>query len=161
MAAMKQTKPRQPHGPHHPQPQTGTSPERTTTPLPPIVLVVEDDADTRELYEVVLASEGFWVATADDAVEAFEYAIDIKPDAVVADLGLPGRTNGAELVQQLRAEPSLERVPILVVSGWDPSKFGEAQGLPSTAFVRKPIEPDDLVLRVRGMIAAGARLPAA
>ena len=55
------------------------------------MLVVEDDRDTRDMYEALLSAGGFWVMKAGDAVEAFAYAKDFHPDAVLTDLGLPGR----------------------------------------------------------------------
>jgi DNA-binding response OmpR family regulator len=70
---------------------TNTAEPAGTNEIPPIVLVVEDDRDTRDMYEALLSAGGFWVMKAGDAVEAFAYAKDFHPDGVLTDLGLPGR----------------------------------------------------------------------
>jgi DNA-binding response OmpR family regulator len=54
-----------------------------------IVLVVEDDRDTRDMYEALLNAEGFRGTKAADPVEASAYAKDFHPDAVLTDLGHP------------------------------------------------------------------------
>jgi CheY-like chemotaxis protein len=56
---------------------------------PPIVLIVEDDLDTVELYEEYLNGSGYWVATAQNSHEGCRTFDELQPDIVVADLGLP------------------------------------------------------------------------
>ena len=53
---------------------SGLDPTDGSTPLPPIVLVVDDHRDTVEMYEMLLSAHGYWVARASNGIDAFEYA---------------------------------------------------------------------------------------
>ena len=128
------------------------------TPLPPIVLVVDDHADTVEMYDVLLSAQGYWVARASTALEAFEYARDVHPDAIVTDLGLPGEMDGAELIRQLRADPVLQDVPILAVTGREPREVPSLSGLKMLGLLLKPVAPETLIARVRAALSESASL---
>jgi len=116
--------------------------------IPPIVLVVEDDRDTRDMYEALLNAEGFWVLKVADAVEAMEYAKDFHPDAVLTDLGLPGGSDGADLIRDLRADPDFEFTPIIAVTGRQPRELPSLRGLELSAVLLKPVSPAALVERL-------------
>ena len=75
------------------------------------VLLVEDDADIRELIRYSLARAGFKVEEASDGAEALEKVLSISPDLVVLDVMLPGMT-GLEVCQRLRSRPESARLPI-------------------------------------------------
>ena len=62
----------------------------------PVVLLVDDDLDTRELYQALLTHAGFRVVTAADAEAGFTVATSLRPAVVVADFRLP-RANGENL----------------------------------------------------------------
>jgi DNA-binding response OmpR family regulator len=116
--------------------------------IPPIVLVVEDDRDTRDTYEALLSAGGFWVLKAGDAVEAFEYAKDLHPDVVLTDLGLPGNWSGAELIRSLRADAAFEFTPIFAIAGRQPRDLPSLGGLSISAVLLKPVSPGTLVERL-------------
>jgi two-component system cell cycle response regulator len=134
----------------------------TGSPLPPIVLVVDDHADTVEMYDLLLSAEGYWVARASTAIEAFEYALEVRPDAIVTDLGLPGEMDGTDLIRQLRADPAFQHVPILAVTGREPRDMPSLAGLNILALLLKPVAPETLLARVHGALAdsVGAAVPA-
>jgi len=127
---------------------------------PPIVLVVEDDRDTREMYEVLLKAEGFWVMKVADAVEAFEYALDFHPDAVLTDLGLPGDADGPALIQHLRSEPDLAFTPIIAVTSRQPRELPSLHGLGISAVLLKPVSPGTLIDRIKSAMQDSAVLRA-
>jgi DNA-binding response OmpR family regulator len=129
--------------------------------IPPIVLVVEDDRDTRDMYEALLSAEGFWVMKVSDALEAFEYAKVFKPDAVLTDLALPGEVDGAALIRNLRADPAFQFTPILAVTGRQPRDVPSIRGLDITAVLRKPVSPVNLIDRLNAAITDSAALRAA
>src|SRR5688572_8495883 len=89
----------------------------TSRPLPPIILVVEDDADTRELYETVLNLEGYWVADAADAEAALDKAEDLQPDVVITDIGLPGTCDGVSFAGRLHARERTADIPVVAITG--------------------------------------------
>jgi DNA-binding response OmpR family regulator len=128
--------------------------------IPPIVLVVEDDRDTRDMYEALLNAEGFWVMKVGDAAEAFAYAKDFHPDAVLTDLGLPGESDGAGLIRDLRAEPEFEFTPIIAVTGRQPRELPSLRGLKISAVLLKPVSPPALIERLRSALQHSALLRA-
>jgi DNA-binding response OmpR family regulator len=120
------------------------------------VLVVDDDAETLAMYEASLRAAGFWVARASDALEAFEYALDVLPDAVIAELGLPGPMNGADLIREIHSDAALRDVPVLAVSSRDPKDGPSVNGLTISALLIKPIAPALLLERLNDAIAQSA-----
>jgi CheY-like chemotaxis protein len=133
------------------------NPSGTHTAIPPIVLVVDDHEDTVEMYDALLSGEGYWVARASNASEAFEYAHDVRPDAIVTDLGLPG-IDGSELIRQLQADPALQDVPILAVTGREPRDLPSLSGLVMSALLLKPVAPETLLRRLEAALAQSAAL---
>ncbi|MEM9695124.1 MAG: CheR family methyltransferase, partial [Myxococcota bacterium] len=81
-----------------------------------VILLVEDDEDAREMSELLLSRAGFTVTTASSVPAALDAYQNQRPDVVITDVGLPGRS-GLELVRELRhrAGPSLV---IIVMSGY-------------------------------------------
>jgi len=124
----------------------------------PLVLVVDDDRDTREMYGFFLDAEGLDVITAPDAATAFELAVARQPRAVVTDLFLPGGTTGLDLCRQLHGDSRTAHIPALLLTG--SARDGEvdrarAAGCAEVRF--KPILPEQLVSDLRTLIGgAGA-----
>jgi PAS domain S-box-containing protein len=85
------------------------------------VLIVDDDPKTLELLSDTLESEGHAPLTAGHAVEAMSILARSHVDAVVLDLLLPGR-NGFEVLGEIRADPRLRRLPVLVITVKDLSE---------------------------------------
>jgi PAS domain S-box-containing protein len=79
------------------------------------VLIVDDDLETRELLADTLMNEGHTPLTARYAAEAMRILSTSRVDAVVLDLLLPGR-NGFEVLSEIRADPRLTRIPVLVLT---------------------------------------------
>jgi CheY-like chemotaxis protein len=133
--------------------------EAVTTPsVPPIVLIVEDDLDTRDLYETVFNLAGFWVAEAPDAEAAFQHALELQPDVIVTDIGLAGRCDGVDLASRLHAVPRMADVPVIAVTGRNLAEIGtEAE---FSELLQKPVTPDMLVETTRRVLAASAALRA-
>jgi CheY-like chemotaxis protein len=123
---------------------------------PPVVLIVEDHADTLEMYDALLRSAGFLVGHASEALEAFEYAQDLQPDAVITDLGLPGPMDGADLIREMRADAALHDVPVVAVTGRAPRQMPSLAGLHMSALLLKPVAPITLVSRLKSAIAHSA-----
>ena len=81
-----------------------------------IVLLVEDDRATRELFEYALRLAGFVVLTAGDGLGALHVLEQRRPDAVVLDLDLP-QVSGADVYQEILAHADTRDVPVVVVTG--------------------------------------------
>ena len=116
------------------------------------ILVVEDEADIRELLRYNLAQEGFAVEEAGDGADALDRVSRRPPDLVVLDLMLP-RLSGLELCRLLRANPDTARLPIIVVTAKG-AEVDRVLGLEMGAddYVVKPFSPREVVARVKALL---------
>ena len=115
------------------------------------VLIVEDDADLREVYADALTAEGFGVALASDGNEALALLADRPgvPCAVLLDLRMPGM-DGWELARRLRHDSRWRRLPILVVAAHY-RVAEEARRIGAAGWLQKPVTLDRLITAVRGI----------
>jgi CheY-like chemotaxis protein len=88
----------------------------------PLVLIVEDDLETRRFYTDAFANEGFRTQQAHNGRQALEKAIEGLPDLVLTDIAVPG-IDGIELCRQLRAHDRTHAVPVLAVTGYDDREY--------------------------------------
>ncbi len=118
----------------------------------PLVLVVEDDADAREMYQVVLGGAGFRVESAENGVEAVGKARSLQPNVVLMDLSLPSM-DGREASRRLKEESTTRHIPIIALSG-TPIDALDDQDRVFAAALMKPCFPDELVAAVRRLVGA-------
>ncbi|MFI5351603.1 MAG: response regulator [Candidatus Binatales bacterium] len=116
------------------------------------ILVVEDEADIRELIRYNLAQEGFIIEEAADGVQALDRIARRTPDLIVLDLMLPG-LSGLEVCRKLRAAPQTANLPILVATAKG-TEVDRVLGLEMGAddYVVKPFSPRELVARVKALL---------
>jgi DNA-binding response OmpR family regulator len=108
----------------------------------PRVLIVDDDASTRELYSWCMAAAGWLVETASNGVEALHIAPVFEPDVIVMDLTLPV-LDGLEAIRRLRREDDTRHVPIVALTGRDRSTAELAARVAGCdEFVVKPCDPE-------------------
>ena len=120
--------------------------------LEPLVLVVEDYQDAREMYAAYLQFSGFAVAEAGNGVEAIEKTHELMPDIVLMDLALP-RMDGWEATRRLKNDDRTRHIPIVALTGH--ALAGHAEGARDAgcdAFVTKPCLPDALVAEIRRLL---------
>jgi two-component system, OmpR family, alkaline phosphatase synthesis response regulator PhoP len=116
------------------------------------VLIVEDDADIRELIRYNLSQEGFVVEEAADGTQALEKVKRRVPDLLLLDLMLPGMP-GLQVCRQMRAERETAHLPILIVTAKG-TEVDKVLGLEMGAddYVVKPFSPRELVARVKALL---------
>ena len=119
----------------------------------PTVLVVEDDPTILQLLEVNFEMEGFDVLTATDGTVGLEQAQAHSPDIIVSDVMMPNMS-GIELVVALKADPSTDSIPILLLSA-KAQGSDIRQGIAAGAddYVTKPFEPLGLIDRVNALLS--------
>jgi CheY-like chemotaxis protein len=118
----------------------------------PLILVVDDYQDAREMYAEYLQFSGFRVAEAKNGNEAVEQAFALKPDLILMDLSLPGM-DGWEATRRLKADEATRHIPIVALTGHALAGASEgARKAGCDSFVTKPCLPDDLVVEVRRML---------
>jgi CheY-like chemotaxis protein len=117
----------------------------SASPSAPLILIVEDFDDAREMYREYLEFSGFRVETARDGGEAIEKTRSLSPDLVLMDLSLPG-IDGWEATRLLKADPSTRKIPIVALSAHALATEGErARKAGCDGFIAKPCLPPDLV----------------
>ncbi|HJU10045.1 MAG TPA: response regulator [Candidatus Binataceae bacterium] len=116
------------------------------------ILVVEDEADIRELIRYNLSQEGFAVEEAADGGEALDRIQRRAPDLVLLDLMLP-RIPGLELCRRLRGQPDTAQLPIIVLTAKG-SEVDRVLGLEMGAddYIVKPFSPREVVARVKALL---------
>ena len=118
-----------------------------------IVLLVDDDLDSRLIYGRVLTHAGYRVMEAVGGLQGLNVARMSRPDVIVVDLGLPD-IDGSEVIRSLRTEPSTHDSLIIVLTAYvsrsDETCAMEAGG---DLFLTKPIPPRDLVAVIDRMLA--------
>ena len=123
----------------------------------PLILVVDDYEDAREMYAEYLRFCSFRVAEARNGGEALEQAFSLMPDLILMDLSLPG-IDGWEATRQLKADERTRRIPVVALTGHALAGASEdAKKAGCDSFVTKPCLPDDLVLEVRRMLSLTKR----
>lgn len=117
------------------------------------VLIVEDEAEMNQLLCELLQREGVACQGVEGGSKALEAAAAVHPSAILLDLMLPDMS-GLEMVQRLRREGSLKRIPWVVLTALDDeSSRQKVQELGADAYLTKPLHPQALVAEVREVLA--------
>lgn len=117
------------------------------------VLVVDDNEDYRRIFTRVLASAGYEVTTAASAEEARLRLKTARPDAALLDWNLPG-DSGIDLAREIRADPSLKRMPIIMLSV-NARPEDQIRGLREgevNAYLVKPVNGRELLARLAALL---------
>ena len=118
----------------------------------PLILVVDDYQDAREMYAEYLQFSGFRVAEARNGNEAVAQAFSLRPDLILMDLSLPVM-DGWEATRRLKADKRTASIPVVALTGHALAGISEgARRAGCDAFVTKPCLRDDLVVEVRRML---------
>ena len=124
----------------------------------PLVLVVDDFQDNREMYAEFLAFSGFRVIQAANGKEALDQAFANRPDIIIMDLSLPVM-DGWEATRRLKADQRTNAIPVVALTGH--AMQGHSKGAIEAgcdSFVAKPCLPDQLVAEIRKMLCTPSRL---
>lgn len=124
-----------------------------TQPSAPVVLIVDDSEDTRELYTDYLRFHGFTVLEASSGTDAVEKVRALTPSVVVMDLSMPGM-DGWEATQRVKALPGASSVWVIAMTGHSEEVHElAARAAGCDDFVIKPCLPADLLARIRAHLA--------
>lgn len=123
-------------------------------------LIIDDEPDMTTYLGAILTDHGWKVRTANSADEGISLAREQRPDAVLLDMMMPER-GGLSVIVELRKDPELESVPIVVVSGIQEtltedfrlflSRFKHRQ---PDAFLDKPVDPAELMKTLEKLASA-------
>jgi two-component system, cell cycle response regulator DivK len=135
-----------------------TKSKKPGDPTPaPLVLVVDDFPDNRQMYAEFLAFSGLRVAEAENGHEALEKAAALLPDLIVMDLSLPGM-DGWEATRRIKSDPRTKGILVMALTGH--ALAGHSKGAIDAgcdAFVTKPCLPDRLLEEIQRMLSANKK----
>ena len=117
------------------------------------ILIVDDNADMREIMQVYLSGYGFTVFVAKDGIAGIETAHAEHPDVIVTDARMP-RLDGIKMVRQLRAQPQTSNVPVIIVTGIDSEQRDAAQEAGADRVLSKPVSPSELLSEIQVLIGS-------
>ncbi|MDT8375460.1 MAG: response regulator [Mariprofundaceae bacterium] len=118
------------------------------TPAPLTVLIVEDEDAAAELMRLQLETDGYQTMRAASAEEALKMLSDTKPDLITLDLIMPGM-DGWELLDRLKQDAALSRIPVVIVSIVADEKRGFSLG--AAHVLQKPVRKEALLASIAGI----------
>jgi two-component system, cell cycle response regulator DivK len=129
-------------------PTGGLSPR----PLP-LVLIVDDNVDAREMYAIYLEHAGFRAAQAPDGETAIEMARRDRPAVILMDVTMP-RMDGWEAARRLKADPETRSLPLIMLTAHAFEQHRQrAAATGADAYLAKPVLPDALAVEIRKVLA--------
>jgi len=123
----------------------------------PLVLLVDDFPDNRQMYAEFLTFSGLRVAEAENGHEAVQKASTLMPDLVVMDLSLPGM-DGWEATRRLKSHTKTKHILVMALTGH--ALAGHSKGAMEAgcdAFITKPCLPDRLLQEIQRMLGTSKK----
>jgi CheY-like chemotaxis protein len=125
---------------------------RDASPSSPLVLVVEDDLETRRFYSEALRRDGFLVEQAHNGHQALQKALELDPDLILTDIAVPG-IDGIELCRCLRANARTHDIPVLAITGYGDRQYADrARVAGADQMLAKPCDAGVIVDEARRLL---------
>ena len=119
----------------------------------PVVYFIDDSATMREVIKIAFRREDLDVITCHDASSAMDLMDHSAPNVVITDVIMPGR-DGYEVCQYIKQHPRFSQTPVILMSGVVNKGVAErAFAVQANELIRKPFQPQDLIARVRHLLA--------
>ena len=127
--------------------------------MPKTLLVADDSLTIRKVIGMVLALEDFQITAVDNGIDAIARAREMRPDLVIADVLMPGRS-GYEVCETLKSDPATASTPVLLLAGnFEPFDEARARAARADAHITKPFESQAFLDRVRTLLGLPAGQP--
>jgi CheY-like chemotaxis protein len=125
------------------------------------ILVVDDDVDFQVIMRRMLEGEGYEVDIADDGDEALEIIRQTgAPDMVLLDVMMATTLEGVDVAREIKEDPALEQVPIIMVSSIATSphaaEFPDDQHIPIEGWITKPVQRSVLLKTLERFLGRGS-----
>ena len=115
------------------------------------ILIVDDEADTRDFLTIMFTRAGYAVIQAKDGLDGLAKMREHHPDLILSDITMP-KLDGIEMVRRLRQMPEFSHVPVLVMSAYGMNKLSEATAAGADHTLLKPVNFASLIETVRNTI---------
>ncbi|MDH5567244.1 MAG: response regulator [Myxococcales bacterium] len=124
------------------------------------LLLADDSVTIQKVVGISFASEDIAITTVDNGDDAVRKAKSLRPDIVLADVVMPGKS-GYEVCQAIKADPALRHIPVLLLTGtFEAFDEKRAAQVGAAGHVAKPFEAQTLVDRVKDLLARSTRAAA-
>lgn len=120
-----------------------------------MILIIEDNLDSRDLLSKLLRLSGFRVTVAPDGETGYLAAVNCKPDLIITDVNMP-RTDGIEFVRRARFDQALRKIPIVVVTAFGQGVARAAREAGANDAVYKPFDFDAFLVTVKTLLKSAA-----
>jgi len=121
------------------------------------ILIIEDDADFRNLLRIHLSLAGYALEVAEDGVEGGKALLERPPDLVLSDVNMPF-LGGFELLSLMHADEQTASIPVILLSGsTDDDTMSRAMKLGAADFLTKPVTLEDLKGSIKACLAKAER----
>jgi CheY-like chemotaxis protein len=119
----------------------------------PTILVVDDDANMRDLLRLHLSVAGYDVHVAEDAIVAGYHVLRSPPDLIITDVHMP-HMDGFEFIEALRSDKTLPNIPVIFLTS---NEDGDSRGrtLGAVGYVTKPVRADRLLALIAQHVSGG------
>lgn len=125
------------------------------------LLLADDSITIQKVVAIIFANEEFELTVVDNGNAALDKAREIRPDVMLVDALMPGKT-GYEVCTEIRRDPNLNAVPILLLIGaFEPLDEQKARECGADASISKPFESQQLIDKVKELLELGKSRPAA
>jgi two-component system, OmpR family, alkaline phosphatase synthesis response regulator PhoP len=125
------------------------------------ILLVDDDPDFVEMNRAVLADGGYAVVAAYSGPQCLKVAAAEKPDLIILDMVMEGRTAGSDVARALRGAEPTRSIPLIMITSVHESVPVHLEPdpvwLPVDLFLEKPVDPALLLETVAGILGPGRR----
>jgi CheY-like chemotaxis protein len=120
----------------------------------PVVYFIDDSATMREVIKIAFKKENVHVITCPDAASALAQFAEAAPDAVITDVIMPDK-DGYEVCDFIKTHEQFGKTPVILMSGVVNKTVAErAMSVKADELMRKPFHPQDLIVRVKGLLGA-------
>src|SRR6266480_6101276 len=138
-------------------PPLGEAPAKRT----PTVYFIDDSATMREVIKIAFRRENITVITCADAASAMAQFEQNRPDVVITDVIMPDQ-DGYSVCSQIKQHPEFSQTPVVLMSGVvNKSVADKAVSVKADELIRKPFQPQELIGRVKSLLAPKSAAPAA
>jgi DNA-binding response OmpR family regulator len=126
----------------------------------PTIYFIDDSATMREVIKIAFRREAINVITCHDAATALAQFGETAPDAVITDVIMPGK-DGYEVCQLIKKDANLSKTPVILMSGVvDRTVAEKAMAAHADELIRKPFQPQELIVRVKNLLNPKPQAPA-
>lgn len=133
-------------------PQPGATSPLAEAPRPQRILIADDNPQGAELLEAYLSGTDYELRTASDGEQTLKQVEEWHPDLILLDIMMP-KISGFEVCKRIRARAETRDIAVLMITALDqPSDIERAVEAGTDEFLSKPINKNELILRVRSLL---------